>query len=186
MPSLLDLWWPIVACAFALFATSLALWAVLPHHRSDYRALPDEDRARRALAGPELTPGLYNIPNVPSLADLRDPAVAAKFTVGPVGFLTVLPNRLPRMGRNSMHWLAWLLVVSTAVALLASRALPIGADDGAVFVVTAIATGLAFGAGIGQDAAWYGRPWIAVIKQVLDAAVLGAVSGAVFSWGWPA
>ncbi|NIQ58277.1 MAG: hypothetical protein GWN71_34520, partial [Gammaproteobacteria bacterium] len=70
------LWLPILVTTVAVFVTSFLLWAVLPHHRSDYGQLPDEEAVREALRDAE--PGLYNVPNLPSRAALEDPEYVAK------------------------------------------------------------------------------------------------------------
>ena len=56
------LWLPILLSAVAVWVASAVIWMVMPHHKSDFRKLPDEDAALRALTPQRLVPGQYSIP----------------------------------------------------------------------------------------------------------------------------
>ena len=43
------LWLPILLSAIAVWVASAIIWMAMPHHKSDFRKLPDEDAALRAL-----------------------------------------------------------------------------------------------------------------------------------------
>ena len=43
MVTLVDLWLPILGSAVAVFFISFTMWMVLPHHKGDWKPLPDED-----------------------------------------------------------------------------------------------------------------------------------------------
>ena len=75
MLTLASLWLPILVSAVIVWVASFVVWAVLPHHRSDYRGFPDEESVREAMG--KLPPGQYNIPNVASRGDLKNPEVGA-------------------------------------------------------------------------------------------------------------
>ena len=90
MVSLFSLWLPILLSAVAVWIISFIVWVVLPHHKSDYKKVANEDAARDALKG--LKPGLYNVPHVTARSDLQKPEVQKLFNDGPNGFLTILPN----------------------------------------------------------------------------------------------
>ena len=47
------LWLPILLSAIAVWVASAIIWMAMPHHKSDWRKLPDEGAARRALTPPE-------------------------------------------------------------------------------------------------------------------------------------
>jgi len=49
MVSIGALWIPILLPTIAVCGTSAIIWMVMPHHKSDYGKLPDEDAARQAL-----------------------------------------------------------------------------------------------------------------------------------------
>lgn len=185
MVDIVTLWLPITFSGLAAVVTSLALLALLPWHRMDYRPFPDEDAVRNALAPQRLTPGQYNIPNLPNRAALKDPAYVAKLERGPVGFLTLMPNRIPSTAKGLALSLTYYLAASTAVAYVASQTIPPGAEFMRVFRVIGAVAWLAYATAVVPDAIWWGRPWKAVWKQFLDAFVIASVTAAVFAWRWP-
>jgi len=78
MVTISSLWLPILISAVGVWLMIVLVWVVLPHHKLDYKALPDEAAARKALTPQNLEPGLYNIPNVISWDDLKQPEVVKK------------------------------------------------------------------------------------------------------------
>ena len=93
-----SLWPAILLSAVLVWVASFIVWVVLPHHKRDYKGLPDEKAAREGLGA--LDPGQYNIPHLESRSDLKRPEVVKLFADGPVGFLTVLPRGVPAMGKS--------------------------------------------------------------------------------------
>ena len=161
------------------------VWVALPHHKNDYRALPDEDEARRALTPQNLRAGQYNIPHVVARSDLSKPAVRSKFEEGPVGFFTVLPRGIPSMGKSLVLTLGFGIGVSLVVAWIATRTLGTTAGFLDVFVLAGVVAWLAYAAAVVPDAIWFGRPWNAIGKQAFDALLFALVTGCVFGWRWP-
>src|SRR2546430_13988680 len=53
---------PIVLSAVIVFVVSALVWMVLPHHKTDWRALPNEEAVRSALNAQKARPGMYMIP----------------------------------------------------------------------------------------------------------------------------
>ncbi len=100
MVGIASLWLAILFSAVIVWFASALIWMVLPHHKADYKALPDEDAARTALQPQSLAPGQYNIPHLTSMKEMKLPEAQQKFAEGPVAFITVLPNGAPPMGRN--------------------------------------------------------------------------------------
>ena len=186
MVSIGALWIPILLSTIAVWGTSAVIWMVMPHHKSDYSKLPDEDAARQALTPQGLVPGQYSIPYSTSAKDLQDPETVRKFEEGPVGFLTVVPSGVPTMGGKVMLSVVFYLLVTTVVAYLASRTLDPGADYLAVFRVTGTVAWLAYGTATVPDAIWFGRPWSGIVKGLLDALVYGLLTAGFFGWWWPA
>jgi hypothetical protein len=180
-----SLWLAVLLSAAGVWVASAIVWMLLPHHRSDYRGLPDEEGARTALGPQQLTPGQYNIPNVAKRSEIKNPDVVRKFDDGPVAFLTVLPNGLPSLGRSLVLTFIYYLVVGILVAYLASRTVAAGAEYLTVFRVTGTVAWIAYGVAVTQDAIWFGRPWSAVVKQLFDALIYGLVTAGFFSWLWP-
>jgi hypothetical protein len=180
------LWLPILLSATAVWVASAIIWMVIPHHKSDFRKLPDEDAALRALIPQGLVPGQYSFPYSASPEDLQDPETVRKFEEGPVGFLTVVPSGTPTMGSKITLSFVFYLVISTIVAYLVSRTLDAGADYLAVFRVTGTVAWLAYGTATVPDAIWFGRPWSGIVKGMLDALVFGLLTAGFFGWLWPA
>ena len=180
------LWLPILLSAIAVWVASVIIWMVMPHHKSDFAKLPDEDAARQALTPQGLVPGQYSIPYAVSARDLQDPETVRRFEEGPVGFLTVVPSGTPTMGGKIALSFVFYLVISLVVAYLASRTLDPGADYLAVFRVTGTVAWLAYGTATIPDAIWFGRPWSGIVKGLLDGLVFAVLTAGFFGWLWPA
>ena len=180
------LWLPILLSGITVWVASAIIWMVMPHHKSDFGKLPDEDAARQALVPQRLAPGWYSIPYAVSQKDLQDPETIRRFEEGPVGFFAVVPSGAPTMGSKIALSFVFYLVISLLVAYLASRTLDPGADYLAVFRVTGTVAWLAYGAATIPDAIWFGRPWSVVVKGLLDALLYGLLTAGFFGWAWPA
>ena len=135
MVTIASLWLSLLLATVLVWIASALVWMVLPHHKSDYRRLPDEDGARAALT-PDLAPGQYMIPHLTEWDPAKDPEGAKKFAEGPVGFLTVVPRGLPNMGNKVLRSLVFYLFVAGTVAYLATRSIPAGAEYLTVFRFT--------------------------------------------------
>jgi hypothetical protein len=55
----------------------------------------------------------------------------------------------------------------------------------AVARVVSLVTFLAYGAGSVTNAIWWGKPWSAALKELLDAFLYGLVTAIAFGWLWP-
>lgn len=176
------LWLPIVLSAVIVFIASSIIHMVLPYHRSDYRKLPDEDKAREALRG--LTPGLYTMPYC-SHQTMKSPEVQEKFRQGPVGMLTVFPSGPPAMGKFMGLWFIYCLIIAFFVAYLAWHTIAPGSNYLVVFRVVGTAAFLAYGVGIISNGIWKGQPWSNVIKEVIDGLIYGLLTAGTFGWLWP-
>ena len=179
-----SLWLAIVLSAILVWIASALVWMVRPHHKSEFKGLPDEDSARKVLGPQNLTPGQYNIPHCKSWDDMKQPEARQRFEEGPVAFLTVVPNGTPAMARNMVLSFIFYLLVGTAVAYVASRSLASSDDYLSVFRLTGTVAWLAYGAALIPDAIWFGRPWNTVAKHVIDAFVYGLLTAGVFAWLW--
>ncbi len=181
-----SLWLAILLAAVLMWIASAIIWTVLPHHKSEYKGLPDEDAVRNALQPQNLRPGLYNIPHLKTREELETPAAQKNFSEGPVGYLTVLPNGVPNMGKAMVLQFIYFLIIGGIVAYVTSRTLEPGAAYLAVFQIAGTVAWVACGVGIIPEAIWFGRPWSVVIKHQLDALAYGLLTGGVFGWLWPA
>ncbi len=77
MVAMSSLWLAILLSAVVVWVASAIVWMVLPHHKTDFKRLPDEEAARGALLG--LTLGQYNIPHVSSMDEMKQPDGCKKF-----------------------------------------------------------------------------------------------------------
>ena len=69
-----------------------------------------------------------HLPHCVDMNQLKEPEVQEKFNRGPVGFLTVLPNGVPNMGKGLSQWFIYCLVVGLFVAYVCGRTLGAGAE----------------------------------------------------------
>lgn len=179
------LWLPILVAAVLVFAVSALVWMVLPHHKSDFAGLRNEDEVRSALADGEVSPGQYTIPHAPTREAYGEPEMQRKFEEGPNAFLTVIPAGTRSMGRQFAGWFVFLLAVGVACAYVAGRTLGPGAGYLEVFRVTGTVAWAAYGFAYVQEAVWFGRPWGFVLKQIVDALAYALVTAGAFGWLWP-
>ena len=163
---------------------SFIIW-LLPHHRNDFKALPNENAVTNTLRQQKLTPGLYNFPHLHSRDELKKPGVRKKFEDGPCGFLTVAPHGMPPKGKNLLFSFVYFVAVSFVVAYVAGRTLTADAAYLTVFRLTGTVAWLAYGAAAVPDAIWFARPWRSVLKQLVDALGYALLTAGVFGWLWP-
>lgn len=183
MIPIMSLLWPVLLSAVLVFIVSSVVWMVLPHHKSDFKGLPDEKGVLDALGS--VPPGAYDFPHVASWEEAKTPEMAARFERGPVGFFTVAPGK-PNMGKNLATWFVYSLIVSWVVAYVASRTVPAGTPYMLVFQVTCTIAWAAYGLGSVADSIWFSRPWSQTLKGLFDALLYGLVVGGAFGWLWPA
>jgi len=180
-----DLWLAILVATVLVFAASNLVWMVLPHHKSDMRALPDEASASEVLGKQALKPGLYRFPWAGSMSAMKDPAFLAKLNKGPVGFLTIVPSGPFNMGRAMGLWIGYVIAVGVCVAYLTGRVLPPGAHYLQVFRVAGTVAFLAYSGAHVPGAIWWGRPLGAALKEVADGLLYGLLTAGAFGWLWP-
>jgi hypothetical protein len=186
MVALTSLWLPILLAAVFVFIASSLVHMVFKWHNADYRKLPNEEDARGVLGKAALAPGQYSVPHCLGPKEMQDPAIQRRFTEGPVAMLWVLPNGLPNMGKMLGQWFALNLLVAFLIAYVAAHTLSAGAAPMHVLRVTASIGFIAYAIGSISDGIWFGKPWAAVAKDLLDALIYGFAGGAAFAWLWPA
>ncbi len=186
MPSIAELWLPILLSAVFVWMLSALVWTVLPHHKKDFAPVADEQALRETLNQQRLAPGQYVIPHLSDFADMKTDAGKQKYVDGPVGFITVLPNGMPVMGGKLVATFMFFLLMGTVIAYLASRTMGYGTDYLQVFRVTGAMAFIAHGFGVITDGIWFGRPWANIAKHLGDALMYGLLTGGVFGWLWPA
>ena len=72
------LWMPILVSAVLVFVASFLAWVVSPHHKSDWKKLPDEEAVRTAMNKEKLEPGQYLVPFVADQSAMEDEAYLSK------------------------------------------------------------------------------------------------------------
>lgn len=185
MVTLPALWLPIVLSAVAVFIASSLIHMVLQYHNSDYRRLPDEDAARRAIASLGLAPGDYAMPHCANAKEMSSAEFCAKRNEGPVALLTVMKAGPAAMGPALAQWFVFLLVVGVFTAYIARLSLPAGADYLPVHRIAGTAAFMSYGLGMIPQAIWFHRDRKATLKSLFDALVYGLLTGGVFGWLWP-
>lgn len=185
MVTLAAIWLPIVLAAVLVHVGGFVMWMVLPHHRGDWKKLPDEDGLMGALRASGTEAGQYTFPHAGSKDAWKDPAFQGKVAAGPTGFLILRAPGRPTMGKSLGLYLLYTLGVSFMVGYIAVHTLPAGAPYLPVFrVVGAVAT-LAYAAGLAPGAIWFSRSWGSTAREMLDGLVFGLVTAGVFGWLWP-
>ncbi|MDB6127330.1 MAG: hypothetical protein JWM35_1226 [Verrucomicrobia bacterium] len=186
MNALLVLWLPILLSAVVVFVISSLVHMVLKWHSNDYKTLPNEDAVRDAIRAGNPGPGRYVMPHCKEMKEMSGEVMTKKYTEGPVGHLTLLPNGMPKMGKYLGQWFVWSLVIAVVAAYIAARVY--GLDHiharSAAKMVGAISF-IAHGFGTITESIWTGRPWSQSVKYLIDAAMYAVGSGFVFCWLWP-
>lgn len=185
MTDLATLWLPILLSAVFVFIASSILHTVIPWHLGDYRRLPDEEGARRALAAMAIPPGDYTVPHCASTKEMGSDEFMAKLSEGPNVMMTVRPNGAYRMGPPLIQWLILTLVVALVTGCMAAAVLAPGATTGAIWHVAGLTTLLAYGVGSWSESIWFGRKWSSTVKSTIDSAIYAAITAATFAWLWP-
>ncbi len=189
MPESLDLtvwalWLPIAASTVAVFFASFLAHMVLPHHKSDWRGLPNEEAMLNLIRSGGVPPGQYMFPHCGDMSQLKEPDVKQRFEAGPWGTMRVLPA-MWNMGRNLALTFLTYLLISVVVAYLASMALASAADGMRVFRFTATAGIAAHCLGFFGHSIWFAQPLRAFINDVLDTVAYGLIIGLCFMLLWP-
>jgi hypothetical protein len=158
---------------------------VFKWHIPDYHALQNEDEVRAAIARLHPGPGEYLIPHCSDPKELRSPGMQQKFRDGPVALLVLRRPGLPQMGPQLGLWFLYTVVIAAIAAYLASRTLAPGAATLMVLRQVSVVVFVTLVGGSVQNAIWMGKPWRVVAKDMLDAVLYAAATGAIFAWLWP-
>jgi hypothetical protein len=181
--ALTSLWLPILLSAVAVFIASALIWTVVQWHKGDWRKLPDEDAARRALQG--VAPGEYMVPYASSGRERQSPEWQQKYKEGPAAMLTVLPHGTMAMGKTFIQWIVYCLLVSLLVAYVAAATLAPGTEYLKVFQVTGTTAFLAYAGAAPIYSIWFGHGWGRSVKELVDGLVYGLLTAGFFGWLWP-
>ena len=185
MVGLTSLWIPIVLAAVFVFVASSVIHLALRYHWSDWAKLPSEPNILEAMRKENVVPGDYAFPRPASMADMGKPEMKQKFDQGPVGFVTIMPNGPPAMGKSLVLWFLYSVAVSFMAAYLASRTLDPSTHYLQVFRVVGTVAFLAYAGATPLDSIWKGHKWSMSIKHMIDGFIYAMLTAGVFGWLWP-
>lgn len=185
MVGLSALWLPILLSAVVVFVVSSIIHTVLPWHKNEYPAVPDQDRVMDALRPFGIRPGDYMIPRAKDAAEMRSPGFADKLSKGPVMIVTVIPNGPMSMGKSLGLWFLYAVIVSVLAGYVAGAALPVGAEYLRVFRFVGVTAFIAYSVALWQMSIWYQRDWGITLKVTVDGLVYALLTAGLFGWLWP-
>ena len=180
------LWLPILVAAVLGFIASALMWTVMPHHKTDFQQIPDEENVLAMLRAGGLKPGEYMFPYCASHADQGTPEYVEKMKQGPMGTMIVMQNGLPSMAPMMVQQFVFFLVTTVLVAYIGAVTMEPGADYLKVFRVIGTASILAYAGAHVPRSIWFQRPWANSFKEVFDGVVYGLLTAGAFGWLWPA
>ena len=188
MGFLAELWLPILVSSVLVFIASALAWMVSPHHKQDWKGLPNEDGFLEALRANNTPAGQYIFPfcgdHKATAEAMKDPEKKKKWEAGPHGSL-YLRAAPPNMGRNLGLMFAFYIVVGVFVAYLGNLSLGEDPEYLKVFQVTGCAAVMAYCLGFIPGAIWFGRTLRSTVMDLIDGVVYGLLTAGTFGWLWP-
>lgn len=184
--SMLALWMPILLGTFLAWIASALIHMLLKYHNGDYQRLGNEDEVAAAIRAGKPGLGVHSIPYCVDMKKMGEPEMQAKFSEGPVAFVTIFPSGMPAMGKLIGQQILYFLVGGMLLGYCASLSLAPGADYLSVFRQVASVGFLAFGWAVIPFSIWYGHRWSTALKYLLDALIYGLIFAGSFAWLWPA
>jgi len=183
MEFLTQLWLPIVVSAAAVWVASAVVWMALPHHKKDWKAMPDEAAFYRAFDTLKIPPGNYGFPECKNKAQRSDPEVKRRWEAGEMGLLSVWGK--VNMGRNMVVTFIVYLAISLFVGYIGKHGVKPNASFSEAFQVLGTAGVLAYAFGHIPQGVWFAQYPRAILMCVLDGIAYGLITGAIFAAMWP-
>lgn len=184
MVGLMSLWLPVLVAAVLVFLVSSIMHMVVPLHRGDYARMPGEANVLEAMRREGVSPGNYMFPFCTG-KDMKSEDTKKKWEQGPVGFVNVMRNGPPAMGKSLIQWFVYTIVMGVLVAYVTGRTLGADASYLAVFRVSGAVAFIGYGAGEPAASIWRGQKWSTSFKFVFDGLLYGLVTAGAFGWLWP-
>ena len=182
---ILSLWLPILVSAVLVFAVSSVIHMFLKYHNTDFAKLPNEEAFREAVRPLNLPTGQYVIPHETDNQKRQSQEFKDKCEEGPVAFLNVLPNEVPKMGGPLIQWFLYAVVVGIFAAYITGRAVPPGGDYLEVFRFAGCTAFIGYSLALVQGSIWMSRPWSVTLKSLFDGLIYGLLTAGTFGWLWP-
>jgi hypothetical protein len=180
-----SLWLPILVSSLVVFFASFLAWMVLPHHKADIKALPDEQAMIDSIEKLNPPPGTYMWPNLRPGETMQSETFKARYASGPWGSLNVCAAQ-PNFGMNLALSFTLYVAISTGVAYVTGTARPAGAGFMDIFPLASGAAILAYCAGAIPGGLFMGKPARFMLTDFIDSAVYALLTALVFAWMWPA
>ena len=181
-----SLWIPVIVSAVVVFVASSILHMAIQYHKADHKPLPNEDAVRDVLARGNLAPGVYFTPHCPDMKQLKEPAIQAKFEMGPVAIITIMPKGAPVMQKHLALWFGFCVLVSFVAAYVARHTLHAGDDGMLVMRTTGTVAFAAYALSHVSDSIWKAQPWANTVRAMVDGAIYALLTGLTFRLLWPA
>ena len=180
-----SLWLPVLVSAAVVWIASAIAWMAMPHHKSDFKKLPDEAGMTELLRKMALAPGQYLLPFMGDHKQMKDPAFCKRLEEGPLASIRIQKNGMPKMGPQLVTYFAYCVLVSFLVGYIARHTLDFGAERLIVFRLTGTVAIAAYTMALIPESIWMWRPWNVTWKSVFDSIVYGILTGAIFACLWP-
>jgi len=177
--SVWSLWLPILVSGVALFFASWAAWMLLPHHKGEWKGLPDEGAVMNALRN--VPPGQYMFPYAAKPEDCKSEEFKRRRETGPTGTLTVW-KKPSNMGANMLCTVLFFIIANFVIAYLTGISLDPGESFMKVFRFVGTAGILTYGTANVLNGIWFGRKMIA---DIADGIAYGLITGLIFAALWP-
>ena len=185
MATLAELWLPILLSAVIVFIASSIIHMAPLWHKSDYPKLPNEPAFADAVRPLAIPPGEYLVPRATSMAEYKTPEHQEKLTKGPVMVMTVLPSRVPSMGRNLSLWFLYCAFISCVTGYITMHAIGPHMPYHRVFKYAAAISFICYTIGLWQTWIWYWRSLPLTIKSTIDGLIYALLTAGTFGWLWP-
>lgn len=183
MVALSTLWLPILVSAVFVFIASSISWMNPFWHRKDYDKVEGSD-AGLVSEMSRMRSGMYLIPS--TAWENATPEARVELRKGPFALLLLRnPGSQFSFPVALFQYFVYSLALSLFVAYIASITMPAGTHYMRVFRVVGTAGVIGYSFGMIPDSIWYGRPWRASIKTVVDGVVYGLLMAGTFGWLWP-
>lgn len=175
-----QLWLPIVISAVLVWIASFLMHMVLPHHKGEWKGLPDEARFNEAVKG--VPAGQYMFP-WGSMKDMKDPAFQEKLRTGPSGMLQLRGGPI-NMGQNLILTFLTYLVIGIFVAYILFHFATPADPYMQRFRLAGAAAFLAYVLGWIPQVIWYGPKGF--VANVFDGIVYTILTAGSFAGFWHA
>ncbi len=183
--SITQLWLPILIATVCVFFASSIIWMLLPYHKPDIKAIPNEAEFDEAINKLGIAPGFYMYPNCQNAKDMKSEAFKARWESGPWGTINVMGHQ-PNFAMNLLKTFIAYGLITVMVAYISGMALGPGADYMNVFRVVATAGILGHCMGALAGSFFLGTPTRFIVTCFIDGVIFALITAGVFASMWPA